>query len=105
MGDIFCGLRGVSVTQGNGSITRAEEQWQDEGALFPGSDPQRALKGGESNKAAETSAFEFRRLFQQPTFFLGVVGEHFRSKWGLAGAPRRNVIPFGHPNLWYFLTR
>jgi hypothetical protein len=77
----------VSITLDNGSIILAKERWQDEGALFPGSDPQRSLKGGESDKAAETSAFEFRRLFQQPTFFLGIVGEHYRSKRGLAGAP------------------
>ena len=48
--------------------------------------------------------FLFRRLLQQPTFFLGVVGEHFRSKWGLAGAPGRNVILFGHRLLWYYRT-
>lgn len=74
------------------------------GRLLTGNDPLRPLKGGEGDKAAETAAFLFCRLLQQPTFFLGVVGEHFRSKWGLAGAPGRNVIPFGHRLLWYYRT-
>ena len=73
--------------------------------LLSGNDPLCSLKSRESDKAAEASAFEFRRLFQQPAFFLGVVGKHFRSKWGLAGAPRRNVIPFGHHNLCYYHAR
>ncbi len=74
------------------------------GRLLAGNDPLRPLKGGEGDKAAQTAAFLLRRLLQQPTFFLGVVGEHFRSKWGLAGAPGRNVIPFGHRLLWYYRT-
>lgn len=72
--------------------------------LFTGNNPLCALDRGEGDKAAQTAAFLFRRLLQQPTFFLGVVGEHFRSKWGLAGAPGRNVIPFGHRLLWYYRT-
>ena len=74
------------------------------GRLLTGNNPLRALQSGEGDKAAETAAFLFRRLLQQPTFFLCVVGEHFRSKWGLAGAPGRNVIPFGHRLLWYYRT-
>jgi len=74
------------------------------GRLLTGNDPLCPLDGGEGDKAAQTAAFLFRRLLQQPTFFLGVVGEHFRSKWGLAGAPGRNVIPLGHRLLWYYRT-
>jgi hypothetical protein len=74
------------------------------GRLFAGNDPMRPFKGGEGDKAAQTAAFLLRSLFQQPTFFLGVVGEHFRSKRGLAGAPGRNVILFGHRFLWYYCT-
>jgi len=74
------------------------------GRLLAGNNPLCALKRGEGDKAAQTAAFLFRRLLQQSTFFLGVVGEHFRSKWGLAGAPGRNVIPFGHRLLWYYRT-
>ena len=73
--------------------------------LLAGNNPLCPLKGGEGDKAAQTAAFQLRRLLQQPTFFLGVVGEHFRSKWGLAGAPGRNVFPFGHRLLWYYCTR
>ena len=73
--------------------------------LLTGNNPLCALKGGEGDKAAQTAALQFRSLVQQPTFFLGVVGEHFRSKWGLAGAPGRNVILFGHRMLWYYCTR
>ena len=72
--------------------------------LLTGNNPLCALKRGEGDKTAETAAFLPRRLLQQPTFFLGVVGEHFRSKWGLAGAPGRNVILFGHRLLWYYRT-
>ena len=72
--------------------------------LLTGNDPLCPLKGGEGDKAAETAAFLFRRPLQQPTFFLGVIGEHFRSKWGLAGAPGRNVFLFGHRPLWYYFT-
>lgn len=72
--------------------------------LLSGKYPLRPFEGCEGDKAAETAAFQFRRLLQQSTFFPGVVGEHFRSKWGLAGAPRRNVIPFGHRVLWYYCT-
>ena len=74
------------------------------GRLFTGDGPLRLLKRGKGDKAAEAAAFQFRRLLQQPTFFLGVVGEHFRSKWGLAGAPGRNVFLFGHRILWYYRT-
>lgn len=74
------------------------------GRLLAGNYPLCTLNGGEGDKAAEAAAFLLRRLLQQPTFFLGVVGEHFRSKWGLAGAPGRNVIPFGHRLLWYYRT-
>jgi hypothetical protein len=35
-------------------------------------------------------------LFDESPFILGVVGEHFCSEWPFAGAPRRNVILFGH---------
>ena len=72
--------------------------------LLTGNNPLCALNGGEGDKTAQTAAFLFRRLLQHPTFFLGVIGEHFRSKWGLAGAPGRNVIPFGHRLLWYYRT-
>src|SRR5580658_8109743 len=72
--------------------------------LLTGNNPLRTLKGGEGDKATQTAAFLFRRFLQQPTFFLGVAGEHFCSKWGLAGAPGRNVIPFGHRPLWYYCT-
>lgn len=74
------------------------------GRLLAGNNPLCPLKSGEGDKTAEAAAFQLRRLLQQPTFFLGVVGEHFRSKWGLAGAPGRNVIPFGHRLLWYYRT-
>jgi hypothetical protein len=74
------------------------------GRLLTGNYPLCALQRGEGDKTAETAAFQLRSLLQQPTFFLGVVGEHFRSKWGLAGAPGRNVIPFGHRLLWYYRT-
>ena len=74
------------------------------GRLLAGNNPLCSLKSGEGDKTAETAAFQLCSLFQQPTFFLGVVGEHFRSKWGLAGAPGRNVIPFGHRLLWYYRT-
>jgi hypothetical protein len=74
------------------------------GRLLAGKYPFCALKSGEGDKAAETAAFQFCRLHQQPMFFLSVVREHFRSKWGLAGAPGRNVIPFGHRLLWYYRT-
>ena len=74
------------------------------GRLLAGKYPLCALKSGKGDKAAEAAAFQFRRLLQQSTFFLGVIGEHFRSKWGLAGAPGRNVIPFGHRPLWYYRT-
>lgn len=74
------------------------------GRLFTGNNPLRPLKGGVRDKATQTAAFQFRRLLQQPTFFLCVVGEHFRSKWGLAGAPGRNVFLFGHRLLWYYRT-
>jgi hypothetical protein len=86
----------MGLTLHNGSITRTEVKWPLQRRLFSGNDPLCALDGGEGDKAAQAAAFQFRRLLQQPTFFLGVVGEHFRSKWGLAGAPGRNVIPFGH---------
>ena len=74
------------------------------GRLLAGNDPLCPFQGCEGDEATEAAAFEFSRLLQQPTFFLGVVGEHFRSKWGLAGAPGRNVIPFGHRLLWYYRT-
>ena len=74
------------------------------GRLLAGNDPLRSVESGEGDKTAETAAFLLRSLFQQPTFFLGVVGEHFRSKWGLAGAPGRNVFLFGHRILWYYRT-
>ena len=74
------------------------------GRLLAGNDPLRSVERGEGDKTAEAAAFQLCRLLQQPTFFLGVVGEHFRSKWGLAGAPGRNVIPFGHRLLWYYRT-
>ena len=35
-------------------------------------------------------------LFDESPFILSVVGEHFCSEWPFAGAPRRNVILFGH---------
>ncbi len=35
-------------------------------------------------------------LFDESPFILGVVGEHLRSEWSVAGAPGRNVILFGH---------
>lgn len=73
--------------------------------LLTGNDPLRLVEGGEGDKAAQAAAFQLRRLLQQPTFFLCEVGEHFRSKWGLAGAPGRNMIPFGHRLLWYYCTR
>ena len=38
----------------------------------------------------------FGSLFDESPFILGVVGEHFCSEWPFAGAPRRNVILFGH---------
>ena len=74
------------------------------GRLFAGKYPLCALQRGEGDKTAEAAAFQLCRLLQQSTFFLCVVGEHFRSKWGLAGAPGRNVIPFGHRLLWYYRT-
>ena len=74
------------------------------GRLLTGNYPLCTLKSCEGDKTAQTATFQLRSLFQQPTFFLGVVGEHFRSKWGLAGAPGRNVIPFGHRLLWYYRT-
>ena len=74
------------------------------GRLLAGNDPLRSVERGEGDKTAQTAAFLSRRLLQQPTFFLGVVGEYFRSKWGLAGAPGRNVIPFGHRLLWNYRT-
>jgi hypothetical protein len=41
--------------------------------------------------------FKLRRPFDESPFILGVVGEHFRSEWYFAGAPRRNVtILVGH---------
>ena len=72
--------------------------------LLTGNNPLCPLNGGESNKAAQTAAFQLRSLLKQPTFFLGVIGEHFRSKWGLASAPGRNVFLLGHRYLWYYRT-
>jgi hypothetical protein len=69
-----------------------------------GNNPLCPLDGGEGDKAAQTAAFLLRRLLQQSTFFLGVVGEHFRSKWGLALAPGRSVLPFGYRLLRYYRT-
>ena len=74
------------------------------GRLLAGNDPLRSIERGEGDKTTEAAAFQLCRLLQQSTFFLGVIGEHFRSKWGLAGAPGRNVIPFGHRPLCYYLT-
>jgi hypothetical protein len=74
------------------------------GRLLAGNDPLRTIECGEGDKTAEAAAFQLCRLFQQSTFFLGVVGKHFRSKRGLAGAPGRNVFLFGHRLLWYYCT-
>jgi hypothetical protein len=74
------------------------------GRLLAGNDPLRSVERGEGDKTAEAAAFQFCRLLQQSTFFLGVVGKHFRSKRGLAGAPGRNVFLFGHQVLWYYRT-
>jgi len=86
------------------ALRRREQGGRCTRRLLTGNNPLCALKRGEGDKAAQTAAFLFRRFLQQPTFFLGVVGEHFRSKWGLAGAPGRNMIPFGHRLLWYYRT-
>ena len=74
------------------------------GRLLAGKYPFCALKSGKGDEATETAAFQLCRLHQQPMFFLGMVREHFRSKWGLAGAPGRNVFLFGHRILWYYRT-
>ena len=74
------------------------------GRLLSGNDPLRSIERGEGDKTAEAAAFQLCRLLQQSTFFLGVVGKHFRSKRGLAGAPGRNVFLFGHRVLWYYFT-
>lgn len=92
----------MGLTLHNGSITGTKVKWPLQRRLLSGNDPLCALDGGEGDKTTEAAAFQLRRLLQQPTFFLGVVGEHFRSKWGLAGAPGRNVIPFGHRTQWYY---
>jgi hypothetical protein len=74
------------------------------GRLLAGNDPLRAVERGEGYKTAEAAAFQLCRLLQQSTFFLGVVGKHFRSRRGLAGAPGRNVFLFDHRVLWYYRT-
>jgi hypothetical protein len=74
------------------------------GRLLAGNDPLRSIKRSEGDKTTEAAAFQLCRLLQQFPFFLGVVGKHFRSKRGLAGAPGRNVFLFGHRLLWYYRT-
>jgi len=74
------------------------------GRLLAGNDPLRSVERGEGDKTTEAAAFQLCRLLQQFPFFLGVVGKHFRSKRGLAGAPGRNVFLFGHRPLWYYFT-
>lgn len=74
------------------------------GRLLAGNDPLRPVERGEGDETAEAAAFQLCRFLQQSTFFLGVVGKHFRSKRGLAGAPGGNVFLFGHRLLWYYRT-
>ena len=74
------------------------------GRLLAGNDPLRSIERGEGDKTTEAAAFQLCRRLQQFPFFLGVVGKHFRSKRGLAGAPGRNVFLFGHRPLWYYFT-
>ena len=70
--------------------------------LAPAKDSVGSFDGCNSDEAAQASMFQLGCFFDEPPFFLCVVGEHLRSEWYFAGAPRRNVaILFGHRYLCY----
>ena len=64
--------------------------------LVPAKHSVRPFDGCNCDKAAEASMLTLCSLLDESPFILCVVGEHFCSEWSFAGAPRRNVILFGH---------
>ena len=57
------------------------------------------INGRDGDKAAEAAMLQFSRFLDQLPFFRCEVRKHLRSQCFLAGAPRRNVILFGHRSI------
>jgi hypothetical protein len=73
--------------------------------LTPAEKPPRSLKRSKGNKAAQTARFAIRSLFQQLTFSLRIIREHFLPQRFSGSAPRWDVgVAFRHRKTMVPLT-